>query len=166
MRSIAVLLTIPALALVAGGCGGSSYSGSSSSSSSSTAPPASTASSAPAGSGYGGGGYGRPKPASSAPAAGGQTVKLSADPSGAPSFTRAALSAKAGTVTLRLDNPSSTGVQHGIAIEGNGIHTSGPVVAAGSTSTVTAKLKAGTYTFYCPFDGHRAAGMTGTLTVG
>jgi uncharacterized cupredoxin-like copper-binding protein len=162
MRSIAVLLTIPALALVAGGCG-SAYSGSSSSSSSSTAGPSSTASSSPAGSGYGGG-YGKPKPASSAPAAG-QTVKLAADPGGALRFTKAALSAKAGTVTLELDNPSSAGVQHGIAIEGNGVGKSGPVVAAGSTSTVTAKLKAGTYTFYCPFDGHRAAGMKGTLTV-
>jgi uncharacterized cupredoxin-like copper-binding protein len=160
MRSIAVLLTIPALAVVAGGCGSSSYSGSSSSS---TAAAASTASSPPGG-GYGGG-YGKPKPAASAPAAGAQTVKLAADPSGAPSFTKAALSAKAGTVTLTLDNPTSAGVQHGIAIEGNGVATSGPVVAAGSTSTVTAKLKAGTYTFYCPFDGHRAAGMTGTLTV-
>jgi uncharacterized cupredoxin-like copper-binding protein len=162
MRSITVLLTIPALALVAGGCG-SSYSGSSSSSSSSTAAPSSTASSSPAGSGYGGG-YGKPKPASSAPAAG-QTVKLAADPGGALRFTKAALSAKAGTVTLQLDNPSSAGVQHGIAIEGNGVSSSGPVVAAGSTSAVTAKLKPGTYTFYCPFDGHRAAGMTGTLTV-
>jgi uncharacterized cupredoxin-like copper-binding protein len=161
MRSIAALLTIPALALVAGGCGSSS-SGSSSSSSSSTAAPSSTASSSPAGSGYGGG-YGK-KPASSAAAAG-QTIKLGADPGGAPSFTKAALTAKAGTVTLALDNPSSSGVQHGIAIEGNGLDKSGPVVAAGSTSTVTAKLKAGTYTFYCPFDGHKAAGMKGTLTV-
>jgi uncharacterized cupredoxin-like copper-binding protein len=161
MRSIAMLLTIPALALVAGGCG-SSYSGSSSSSSSSTAP-ASTASSPSGGSGYGGG-YGKAKPASGAPAAG-QTVKLAADPGGALRFTKASLTAKAGTVTLRLDNPSSAGVQHGIAIEGNGVSRSGAVVAAGSTSTVTATLKAGTYTFYCPFDGHRAAGMKGTLTV-
>jgi uncharacterized cupredoxin-like copper-binding protein len=162
MRSIAVLLTIPALAVVAGGCGSSSYSGSSSSSSSSTAAPASTASASPGG-GYGGG-YGKPKPAASTPAAG-QSVKLAADPGGALRFTKAALSAKAGTVTLTLDNPTSAGIQHGIAIEGNGVATSGPVVAAGSTSTVTAKLKAGTYTFYCPFDGHRAAGMKGTLTV-
>jgi uncharacterized cupredoxin-like copper-binding protein len=162
MRSIALLLTLPALALVAGGCG-SSYSGSSSSSSSSTAAPSSTASSS-SGGGYGGGGYRKPKPASSAPAAG-QKIKLGADPGGALRFTKAALTAKAGTVTLALDNPSSAGVQHGIAIEGNGVDRRGPVVAAGSTSTVTAKLKAGTYTFYCPFDGHKAAGMKGTLTV-
>jgi uncharacterized cupredoxin-like copper-binding protein len=158
MRSIAVLLTIPALALAAGGCG-SSYSGSSSSSSS-TSTPASSSS----GDGYGGGGYGGAKPAAGAQAAG-QAVKLAADPGGALRFTKTALSAKAGTVTLVLDNPSSSGLQHGIAIEGNGVDRRGAVVGAGSTSTVTAKLKAGTYTFYCPFDGHRAAGMKGTLTV-
>jgi uncharacterized cupredoxin-like copper-binding protein len=157
---MAVLLAVAVPALVAGGCG-SSYSGSSSSSSSSTS---STPASSSSGGGYGGG-YGRAKPASSAAASGGQSVKLAADPGGAPRFTRAALTAKAGTVTLALDNPSSSGVQHGIAIEGNGLDKSGPVVAAGSTSTVTAKLKAGTYTFYCPFDGHKAAGMKGTLTV-
>jgi uncharacterized cupredoxin-like copper-binding protein len=158
---MAVLFAIAVPALVAGGCGSSS-SGSSSSSSPATAA-ASTPASSSQGGGYGGG-YGKPKPAASAPAAG-QTVKLTADPGGAPRFTTAALSAKAGTVTLALDNPSSAGVQHGIAIGGNGVDKSGPVVAAGSTSAVTATLKAGTYTFYCPFDGHRAAGMTGTLTV-
>jgi uncharacterized cupredoxin-like copper-binding protein len=38
-------------------------------------------------------------------------------------------------------------------------------VQGGKTSTVTADLKAGTYKFYCSVDGHRAAGMEGTLTV-
>ncbi|MCW3048830.1 MAG: hypothetical protein JWO74_3114 [Solirubrobacterales bacterium] len=157
---MAVPFAVAAAALLAAGCGSSS---SGASSSSSTAAASAPASSSPGG-GYGSAGYGKPKPAASGPAAG-QTVKLAADPGGAPRFTKAALSAKAGTVTLALDNPSSAGVQHGIAIEGNGVNQSGPVVAAGSTSAVTAKLKPGTYTFYCPFDGHRAAGMTGTLTV-
>jgi uncharacterized cupredoxin-like copper-binding protein len=35
----------------------------------------------------------------------------------------------------------------------------------GGKSTVTADLKPGTYEFYCPVDGHKAAGMKGTLTV-
>jgi uncharacterized cupredoxin-like copper-binding protein len=160
---MAVLLAVAVPALVAGGCGSSS-SGSGSYSSSSSSAATSTPASSSSGGGYGGG-YGRAKPASSAPASAGPTVKLGADPAGAPRFTTTALTAKAGTVTLALDNPSSSGVQHGIAIEGNGLDKSGPVVAAGSTSTVTAKLKAGTYTFYCPFDGHKAAGMKGTLTV-
>ena len=34
-----------------------------------------------------------------------------------------------------------------------------------SKTSVTADLKAGTYTFYCPVGNHRAEGMEGTLTV-
>ena len=30
---------------------------------------------------------------------------------------------------------------------------------------MTVKLKKGTYTFYCPVDGHEAAGMKGKLVV-
>ena len=30
---------------------------------------------------------------------------------------------------------------------------------------MTANLKPGKYEFYCPVDGHKAAGMKGTLTV-
>jgi uncharacterized cupredoxin-like copper-binding protein len=62
-----------------------------------------------------------------------------------------------------MDNPS--GIPHAIAVEGNGVDKDGNTVQKGGTSTVTADLKAGTYTFYCPVDGHRAAGMKGTLTV-
>ena len=40
------------------------------------------------------------------------------------------------------------------------------MMAGAKTSTVSAKgLKKGTYTFYCPVDGHKAAGMKGELTV-
>jgi uncharacterized cupredoxin-like copper-binding protein len=35
----------------------------------------------------------------------------------------------------------------------------------GSRTSKTIDLKAGTYTFYCSVDGHRQAGMKGTLTV-
>jgi uncharacterized cupredoxin-like copper-binding protein len=33
------------------------------------------------------------------------------------------------------------------------------------TTKVTAAVKAGEYEYYCPVDGHKAAGMEGTLTV-
>jgi len=64
-----------------------------------------------------------------------------------------------------MDNPSTAGVEHGIAVEGNGVDKDGPIVQPGQTSKVTVDLKPGKYEFYCPFDGHKAAGMTGALTV-
>jgi plastocyanin len=99
------------------------------------------------------------------PAAGGaaSTLKLSADPSGALKFDKSKLSAKAGNVTISMDNPSS--VPHAIAVEGNGVDKDGKTVDQGGVSTVSVKLKAGTYKFYCPVDAHQAAGMKGTLTV-
>ena len=42
----------------------------------------------------------------------------------------------------------------------------GKTVGKGKNSTVTVKgLKKGTYTFYCPVDGHKAAGMKGKLII-
>ena len=38
-------------------------------------------------------------------------------------------------------------------------------VSPGKTASLTVTLKPGTYTFYCPVDGHKAAGMKGTLKV-
>ena len=42
----------------------------------------------------------------------------------------------------------------------------GDVAQPGGRSKVTARLAKGTYTFYCPVDGHEAGGMKGTLVVG
>jgi uncharacterized cupredoxin-like copper-binding protein len=111
-----------------------------------------------------------PTAAASTPAAAaatkGKVLSLSADPGGQLRFTQTKLTlAKPGTVTLRMTNPSSAGMEHGIAIEGNGVDSDGPSVAPGQISTVTATLKKGTYTYYCPVPGHKQAGMTGTLTV-
>jgi len=94
---------------------------------------------------------------------GAHAVKLSADPSGALKFNTTALSAKAGTVTVTMNNPSS--VEHGIAVEGNGVNQDGKIVGQGGTSALAVQLKAGKYTFFCPVPGHRQAGMQGTLTV-
>ena len=51
------------------------------------------------------------------------------------------------------------------ATPGSSGTTAGATVATGQTATVSATLKPGTYAFYCPVDGHRQAGMQGTLTV-
>jgi plastocyanin len=89
--------------------------------------------------------------------------QLSADPSGSLAFNKKTLSAKAGSVTITMDNPAS--IPHGVAVQGNGVNKSGQVVNKGGKSTVTVTLKPGKYTFYCPVPGHRQAGMQGTLTV-
>jgi plastocyanin len=88
-----------------------------------------------------------------------KTYRLSADPSGALRFTRSRITAARGSVTLRMANPSPG--EHAIAIRGR----SGAIVDTGGVSRVTVKLKAGSYTYYCPVGDHRAAGMAGRLTV-
>ena len=51
-----------------------------------------------------------------------------------------------------------------MTIEGNGVDKASDVVTSKNTS-FTVDLKPGTYTYFCPVDGHRAAGMEGKLTV-
>jgi plastocyanin len=101
-----------------------------------------------------------------APAAGGgeaQVLKIAADPSGALKFDKSSLTAKPGKVTISMDNPSS--LPHAVEIEGNGVEVAGETVQKGGVSKATADVKPGEYEFYCPVDGHRQAGMEGTLTV-
>jgi plastocyanin len=105
---------------------------------------------------------GRGQPAG---AAAGKTLKLSANPNGQLRFNTNKLTTTHGKVTLLMMNPNGSGIPHGIAVQGNGVDKDGKPAAPGRTSTVSAALKKGTYTFYCPVDGHRAAGMKGTLTV-
>jgi plastocyanin len=102
--------------------------------------------------------------ATSTPAGGGggATLSLSADKTQL-KFNKSVLSAPSGKVTIAMKNPSA--LQHDVAITGHGVNTVGKVVGQGGTSTVTAKLKPGKYTFFCSVDGHRQAGMEGTLTV-
>jgi len=78
-------------------------------------------------------------------------------------FNHKTLTAKRGKVTLVMSNPS--GLPHAIAVEGHGIDKKGKTVGKGGTSRVSVTLKKGTYTFYCPVDGHKAAGMKGKLIV-
>ena len=141
--TLAVLAGVAALAVA--GCGSSNGgSGSTTPNTSSTPPPAASGS-------------------SSSSAGGGKALKISADSSGALKYDKSTLSAKSGSVTISMANPSS--VQHGVAIKGSGVNKSGAVVGQGGNSTVTVNLKPGKYEFYCPVPGHEQAGMKGTLTV-
>lgn len=94
---------------------------------------------------------------------GGETLKLAADPGGAPKFDKTTLEAKAGSVTIDLSNSSPA--PHAVEVEGNGVEAKGEVVTKGGTSKVTVDLKPGTYDYYCPVGQHRANGMEGKLTV-
>jgi plastocyanin len=78
-------------------------------------------------------------------------------------FNKKTIRAKKGSVRLVMANPS--GFPHAIAVKGHGINKKGKTVNKGGTSRVTVTLKKGTYTFYCPVDGHEAGGMKGKLIV-
>jgi plastocyanin len=93
---------------------------------------------------------------------GGATVKVSAPADGSLKFDQSTLSAKAGKVTFKFANPSS--VPHGFEVEGHGVEEETKTITGGDAS-VTVDLKPGKYEYYCPVDGHKAAGMKGTLTV-
>jgi plastocyanin len=112
----------------------------------------------------GGSGYGKSSGSSSSSGGGGATLKIAADPNGAKKFTESALSAKAGKVTIQFSNQSQ--LPHAVEIEGNGLEEQQTETVTGKDAApLTVDLKPGVYTFYCPVDGHRAAGMEGKLTV-
>ena len=135
-RTIATLASVLLLALA--GCGGNE-----------SKPNAGSNKSGSSSSGSSGGG-------------GGQQIALAAPEDGSLKFDKTELDGKAGTVTINFDNPSST--PHAVEIEGNGVEEASDTVTSSKTS-VTADLKAGTYTFYCPVGNHRAEGMEGKLTI-
>jgi uncharacterized cupredoxin-like copper-binding protein len=93
------------------------------------------------------------------------TLSLKASASGAFKFNKKSLSARHGKVTIVMTNPSSSGLTHGIAVEGKGVDKDGKKVRPGKKSTVSVTLKKGKYEFYCPVDSHKNMGMKGTLTV-
>ena len=101
-------------------------------------------------------------PATDEGGGGGETVKVSSPADGSLKFDQAELSAKAGKVTFNYNNPSQ--VPHALEIEGNGVEEETETITE-SDASVTVDLEPGTYEYYCPVDGHKAAGMEGTLTV-
>ena len=93
----------------------------------------------------------------------GGTLDIPADPSGRTLYSFKNAEAPAGQLTINSVNEST--VPHDIALEGGGVDEKGETVSGGGTSTIDVDLQAGEYTFFCTVDGHRAAGMEGTLTV-
>jgi plastocyanin len=92
----------------------------------------------------------------------GGTLELAADPS-AIAYDTTELTSKPGKVTIEFENPAP--IEHDVAIEQEGKEIAvSELITEGSTS-VTAELPPGTYTFFCTVPGHREAGMEGTLTV-
>jgi plastocyanin len=94
---------------------------------------------------------------------GGETIEFSAPEDGSLKFDQGDVTAKAGTATIKFNNPSS--VPHAVEIEGNGVEAKTDVVTGSEAPPVEVDLKPGTYTYYCPVGGHEQAGMKGTLTV-
>jgi plastocyanin len=93
----------------------------------------------------------------------GAALELVAGPGDELKFDQTSLEAAAGEVTITMVNEGD--LPHNVAIKGNDVDEKGEIVQNGGTSTVTATLEPGEYTFYCSVPGHEAGGMTGTLTV-
>jgi plastocyanin len=148
MRALSLIALLCALAIPVAGCGGDDNNSSDSGDGGGASTGTNTKTE-----GTGGGTSG----------GGGQTLKLTADPDGALKFDKSSLTAKAGKVTVVMDNPSD--LPHAVEIDGQGVEVEGETVMKGGVSKASADLKAGEYEFYCPVGNHRDAGMEGTLTV-
>ena len=141
-RLLVPVAALAALALVAAGCGSSNKSSSSNTSST----PKKTATAPAAGGGA---------------SAGGGTVTQTATDF---KFSQPKATAKAGKVTIKLDNKGQTA--HALTVEGNGMsEKKTPTIGPGQTATLKVDLKPGKYRFYCPVDGHQQLGMKGQITV-
>jgi len=73
--------------------------------------------------------------------------------------------AKAGMVTITARNRGT--IQHALAVHASGGQVRTATIAPGGSAGLTVDLKTpGSYSWYCPLDGHRARGMRGTIVVG
>ena len=90
-------------------------------------------------------------------------LRLVADPSGVPAFNRKTGTVKAGTVTIRFVNASTT--EHNVAVAQGSRELGRSPTINGADTELKVDLRPGEYEYYCAVDGHRAAGMEGVLTV-
>jgi uncharacterized cupredoxin-like copper-binding protein len=72
-------------------------------------------------------------------------------------------SVPAGRLAFNVENGGKE--DHAFEIEGNGVHQQTTVLKRGDTTALEVNLKPGTYTVYCPVDGHKDKGMRTTLVV-
>jgi plastocyanin len=95
---------------------------------------------------------------------GAEKIHFEADPGGELAYTENEITAHPGEVIIEFTNPQST--PHIVKIDAESGET---VAETGLISheriEQSAELEPGTYVFYCPQPGHRAAGMEGTLTI-
>jgi len=87
------------------------------------------------------------------------TLEIDADPNGQLAYVAEKANAEAGALTIKSKNDSD--VPHNIALEDE----VGDVVQGGDVSEIKVDLQAGDYEYFCTVEGHREAGMQGTLTV-
>jgi plastocyanin len=87
---------------------------------------------------------------------------LTAPASGVPAYDTTRIELRAAADAIRFTNAAT--VPHNVTIEAGG-----KVIAASETirkgaTTLSVTLTPGAYVFFCSVDGHRVAGMRGTLT--
>lgn len=70
---------------------------------------------------------------------------------------------RAGHHVFQVDNAGKE--NHAFEIEGNGVHAKTSVLTRGGGAALEVDLKPGTYTVYCPVEGHKGKGMSRTITV-
>jgi plastocyanin len=95
-------------------------------------------------------------------AGGSTTIHLAAE-AAALEYNKTSLEAPAGSVTIEFENPS--GLPHNVKLEGPGVDGEGTETINSGSTSATLELEAGEYTFYCSVNGHRDAGMEGSLVV-
>jgi hypothetical protein len=78
-------------------------------------------------------------------------------------FQPSTVNVSSGTITFNLRNDGQ--FPHNLVIEGQDGALFGDNLNSGQSASATITLPPGTYTFYCPVDGHRDRGMVGTLTI-
>jgi plastocyanin len=146
MKKLTILLAALAIAsLTLAACGGDDDD-------ETTAATTETTQTQPAGGGGGGGGGAA------------ETLKLSADPSGALKFDTDQLDGQAGKVTVDFTTPAP--LQHDVVLEQDSQELGRTdLISDGAEDSFTVTLQPGDYTYFCSVPGHREAGMEGTLTV-